>query len=374
MTFERADKEAGDQRQELLEDLCGHHETDLRPIAQMLEDQTQRLFENSRAGGISLVLSLVGGELTEIGERVLRAAVLLLVPSDLDTLGDAQTPFLSTIVGANPKLASSPAVWKRVGSRSAEVLSKLAAMNLSDEERGAVVDATIASGRDVSVDELVRFGGKVAIFRALAAFSAGQIQLSWSWRSALSAQPDTVLEWVESLPSPSVLDLELGSRFLSPKFTQARLANVWKTATGAPGNLVPRVAAFGLTLAFWEGIASSPLLATCFQPTYEALGRSRLEYEEWDWLREHAPPVAWYRDWDRCERLAAAVARLFEKQNASLESVFAVVQSRAAIRKVAAVLDDYGDTRPYLKSLRKAADASFGIGTREQRDALLGDA
>jgi hypothetical protein len=66
------------------------------------------------------------------------------------------------------------------------------------------------------------------------------------------------------------------------------------------------------------------------------------------------------------------VARLLEKQNASLETVFAVVHSRASIRKVAAILDDDRDTRRYLKSLRKAVESS-SIGTREQRDALLVD-
>ena len=132
------------------------------------------------------------------------------------------------------------------------------------------------------------------------------------------------------------------------------------------------MAAFGLTLALSEGVSTSPLLAVCFQPTYDASGSSRLEYEEWDWLREHATAVSWYRDWDRCERLAAAVARLLEKQNASLETVFAVVHSRASIRKVAAILDDDRGTRRYLKSLRKAVESS-SIGTREQRDALLED-
>jgi hypothetical protein len=52
------------------------------------------------------------------------------------------------------------------------------------------------------------------------------------------------------------------------------------------------------------------------------------------------------------------------------ELEYAVVHSRPAIRKVVAVLDDDRDTRPYLKSLRKAVEAS-SIGTREQRDALL---
>ena len=94
---------------------------------------------------------------------------------------------------------------------------------------------------------------------------------------------------------------------------------------------------------------------------------------EWEWLREQAPSVHWWRDWDKCERLAAALARLLEKQNASLETVFGIVYNRQAIRKVAAILDDDRHTRPYLKSLRKMAEASSNIGTREQRDALLED-
>lgn len=372
MVFDRAATEEGAaRRRELLQDLCGYRDTDLAPIEAMLEEQTRRLFEESRKDGISLVLSLLGDELTDVGERVLRAAVLLLVPNDLEMFGDAQAPLLSTIVGANPALASSPVLWKRVGSRSADILSQLGAVNQSDDERSAVVDAILTSGRDVSVHALVRFGGKAAIFRGLAALASGQLQLSWQWRSVLSAQPEAVLEWLEGHASPSPRELELGSRFLSPNANQARLAKVWQTGTAGAAVFAPRVAAFGLALAFAEGNSRSPLFASCFQLTYDAAGSSRLEYDEWDWLREQAPPVSWWRDWDKCERLAAALARLIEKQDASLETVFGIVHSRAAISKVAAILNDNRDTRPYLKSLRKTVESSTGIGTREQRDALL---
>jgi len=373
MVFDRANTESGAAgRRELLQGLCGHRDYDLAPIATMLEDQTRRLFEESRSEGVALVLLLLGSELAEIGERVLRAAVLLLVPNDVETFGDAQAPFLSTIVGANPALAQSPILWQRVGSRSVDVLSQLNAANLDDEARGSVIDAIFTSGRDVSVDALVRFGGKVAITRALTAHASGQLQISWQWQSAFSAQPNTVLEWLESLSCPSLRDLDLGSRVVSPKATQSRLATVWKSGTAGSASVAPRVAAFGLTLAFWEADVKSPLLAVSFQPTYDAAGSSRLEYEEWDWLREQAPSVSWYRDWDRCERLATALARLLEKQNASLETVFGIVHSRPAIKKVADVLDDNRATRPYLKALRKKAESS-AIGTREQRDALLED-
>lgn len=371
MVFDRADTESGATcRRKILQDLCRHRDADLASIAPMLEDQTRHLFATSRAEGSALIRALVGSELTDVGEHVLRAAVLLLAPNDLETFDEAHAPFLPTIVGANPQLASSSILWKWVGSRSAEVLSQLGGINLNDEERGEVVEAIIASGSDVSTDAIIRFGGKVAVFRCLNALSSGELRLSWQWRSALSAQSGDVLEWLESISSPSLRDLELGSRLVSPKVCQSRLATVWKRGTVGALAVEPRVAAFGLTLAFGEGCVKSPLLALCFQPTFGAAESSRLEHEEWDWLREQAPSVYWWRDWDKCERLAAALARLVERQNASLETVFAIVQSQQAIRKIAVVLYDNKNTRPYLKSLRKTAE-SLSVGTREQREALL---
>lgn len=372
MVFDRANAESGaDGRRELLHVLCAHRDTDLAAIASTLEDETKRLFEESRNEGVALVLMLLGSELTEVGERVLRASVLLLEPSDVGSFGDAQSPFFPTIVRAKPVLAQSPVLWQRVGVRAIDVLSELGGADLDEGARGSIVEAIFSSGCDVSVDAVVRFGGRLAIIRALSALASGQLQLSWQWTTALSAQPDTVLDWLEGLSSPSFRDLELGSRFVSPKATQSRLVAVWKRATARSGSMAPRVAAFGLTLAFWEADVKSPLLAVCFQPAYDAASWSRLEYEEWDWLRERAPPVSWYRDWDRCERLAAALARLLEHHSASLETFFGIVHSRSAIRSVVALLDDW-DTRPYLKTLRRTV-ASSSAGTREQRDALLED-
>lgn len=373
MAFDRADTELGKAgRRELINDICGRRDYDIASIASILEDQTRRLFEECRIEGIGLVLSLLDVKLTEAGERVLRTAVLLLTPSDLESFGDVQAAYLPTLVGVNHRLAQSPVLWHRVGSRSGEVLSRLGGLNLSDDDRAPIVEAIFSSSRDVSVDALVRFGGKAAVLRGLAAITSRQVQLSWPWRSVLSGQPDTVLEWLESLSLPSLDDLELGSRFVNPKTSQARLVPIWKAGTANTGVVASRVATFGLTLALWENNLSSSLLAVCFQPTYDAASNSHLEDDEWDWVREYAPSSSYWRDWDRCERLANAMAHMFEKQNASLETVFAIVHSRSAIKKIKGLLDDAKDTRRYLKSLRRAVESS-SIGRPEQRSALLED-
>lgn len=374
MVFDRAGSDEGTaRRRELLQDLCGQHDKDLSSLTALLEEQTRRLFEESRSEGCSLTISLLGAELTEVGEQVLRASLLSLTPSDVETFGDAQAPFLPTIVKANPTLATAPGLWRRAGFRSREILAQLDALELGEQERSAVVEALLASGRDAPVEALVRFAGDAAVSRVLSALTAGELSFSTQWRSALAGMSDAVIAWLEGQVALSAKELEVASRFVSPTAHGERLAKAWQNGiSGAAASISPRVAAFGLALALAER-GLSPLFATCFQPTYDALASSRLEYEEWDWLRKHAPPVSWWRDWDNCQRIAAALARRFERQDAPLETVFGILRGRAAIRKVASVLHDDRDTRPYLKSLRKASEASSSIGTREQRDALLED-
>jgi hypothetical protein len=161
MAFDRANTESGAAgRRDLLHLLCSHRDTDLAQLAPTLEDQTRRLFEESRPEGVALVLSLLGSELTEVGERALRASVRLLVPKDVETFGDAQATFLPTIVGANPTLAQSPILWQRAGGRALDILSQLDGTALDDGARGSIIEAIFNSGHDVSVDAVVRFGGR----------------------------------------------------------------------------------------------------------------------------------------------------------------------------------------------------------------------
>lgn len=371
MVFDRANTESGAPgRRELLQNLSGQSCNDFSAVAPVLEEQTQRLFEDSRSEGLALVLSLLRVDLSNVGERVLRCAVLRLEPSDLELFSETQATYLPTIVRANHRLAASRTLWCRAGYRSGEVLSQLSSIGLDHKDCAEIVDAILSAGGDISVEALLRFGGSTAVLRGLSAISSGQIQLSWPWRAAIKNQPETVVIWLESLSSASVRDLELSSEFVGPKFAQARLTTVWKAGMANTRSTGKRVAAFGLALAFGEGDVKSPLFAACFQPTYDAAENSGLQYDEWEWLRDYAPSLSFWRDWDKCQRLANAIAQLLEKQNATLETVFGIFQRRATIKKFVEMLDDDKKTRPYLKALRKRA-VSSPIGSREQIDALV---
>lgn len=372
MVFDRVVAAGGEsRRRELLQELCGQGGPGLSSVTSQVEEQTRRLFENSRTEGRSLTLSLLGAQLTDVGEHVLREAVRSLTPQDVEALGDAHTPLLPTLVTANPSLASAPGLWRRAGSRSREIIAQLDAAKLDERTRNAVVDAALAAGRDAPVEALVRFGGDAAVARVLSLVAAGDLPISAQWRGALSERPDAVLGWVESRSPLALSDLDVVSRFLGPTKRIERLAKVWESGiAAAPGTATPRVAAFGLALALAKPHSLSQLVAMCFQPTFDALETTRVDYEEWEWLRELAPARSWWRDWDKCERVAAVLARLLQEEEASLNTVFRIVRSGTAIRKIVAVLDDKWESRQYLKALRKALGALPDVGTREQRDAL----
>ena len=374
MVLDRAAMDDGPaRRRELLQELCAQRDPDLSPMASLLERQTRRLFEESRTEGCSLTISLLGAELTEVGEQVLRAAVRSLTPSDVEVFGDAQTALLPTLVGVNPSLAAAPELWRRAGFRAREILAQLDATKLEESELSAVVDAVLASGREVPVDALVGFAGDTAVSRVLSALAADKLPWSTHWRSPLSSRSGAVLGWLEGQPTLSPRELEIASWFVGPAADPERLTRAWQSGTAdTAASLTPRVAAFGLALAL-SARSLAPLLATCFQPTFDALADQRIDYDAWQWLRELAPAVSWWRDWDKCERIAATIGRLLERHDASLETVFSILRSRAAIRKVAAALHDSRDTRPYVKALRRRSVAEPAIGTGKQRDALLED-
>lgn len=372
MVFERASSEAGPSaRRELLQQLCSSREVTPERFESTLEEQTAQLFLESRTEGVALVVSLLGSTLTAVGGRVLQSAVGALVASDLDLFVDAQAPFLSTLAGANPSLAASPTLWRRAGGSAADVLAGLSAEWLGEKDRAVIVEAIFSADCDIPVDRFVNFGGKYAIFGALDAIDRGHLRLSWQWRSALSRQADMVLEWLEYQTTVTPHKLELCTKLTSPEKSSGRLVAIWEAGCSGAQALTPRVAAFGLALAFAHGNARSSLLSRCFEAVYYEASRTNLEYEAWDWLQRHASPVSRWREWDKCERLAAALARILERDDAALETVFRIVLSRQVMGSLTAVLEKDRNLRPYLNALRKAVRRAPGVGTSDQRDALL---
>jgi hypothetical protein len=336
----------------------------------ILEVEAKRLFEASRPEGCALIQHLLDADLTSHGESLLRSAVRLLSPEDLELFINGQSAFLPTIVGMNTSLAFSPVLWHSVGKRSIEILSQLRGANLTDEERLGIIDAVVSLGNEAPTEALIRFGGSIAISRLLTALANDQIQVSTNLRATLSGNPGVILEWLEHCHNISPRELELGSRYLNPKFNFEKLAEVWERGIASGNNLSSRVAAFGLALALGCGSFKRPLLTASFFKTYSSAAGLNLEYEEWEWLRDLAPAISWWRDWDKCERLAAALARVLEKYRAPLEDFLNIAIDPQVIRRIASVIRDNRSSKAYFTSLRSAAEAT-SIGTFEQRAAIF---
>jgi hypothetical protein len=242
---------------------------------------------------------------------------------------------------------------------------------------GGVVDAIIRTKAEGIADDLFRAAGETAVYAVLNAVRSGSMELDWQWKNALSRRPEVVVSWLQRSGQPSCADLALVARLVSPgdgtvRSDRARIFAAYLGRSGDHGH-DPLVAAFGLALGFREPEQGN-LIFGFFQHVFNALETDSLDYVAWEWIRDYAPSISWWRDWDKCERLAAAVARRLMGNSVPAPEFFRAVRTEAALRHVVCALDSKREGRAYRKLLRKACSRDPSLGTPTQRRILLEDA
>ncbi len=345
--------------------------------AAQIELRTQVLFATHKEACLELLRRLLTYSLSPIGERIVRTLFASVSVTDALELSESKPHLLPTMVQANPALACWPDLWSRASIDRREVLTALASSELMTPVlmRG-IVDAVISAGVKGIEDDLFRVGGELAVDRVMSALRSGAVDLGWQWRNALTRRPEAVVTWLQHCEPQTTPDLALVARLVSPSdaAVRGRCATIWAAylARNTDQNHDAVVACFGLALGLGQP-AESNLVLGFFQPVFDALEANSLEYAAWDWIRDYAPSLSWWRDWDKCERLAAAVARRLAEGRVEPLAVLRAVRNEAALRHVVRALAAKRESRNYLESLRKASSRDPGLGTTTQRRVLHGD-
>jgi hypothetical protein len=202
------------------------------------------------------------------------------------------------------------------------------------------------------------------------------MDLDWHWRNSLTRRPDAVVDWLQQ-GEQSLSDLALVAKLVSPSdaAVRSRCATIWAAYLGRNADQKddPVVASFGLALGLGQS-EQNGLVLGFFQPVFDALEANSLDHVAWNWIRDHAPSLSWWRDWDKCERLAAAIAKRLVEDSVPVPEFFRAVRSAGALRHVVRALDAKREPRSYLESLRKACSRDPSLGTATQRRVLQEDA
>ncbi len=377
--FARVEQELGISGElELLELLGTNPEAEIfLPAAVAVENRLTALFAQSRKDTVQLLDALLGMSPNTLGERVLREGCRSLNVSEVVALSAAHPEFLLTVVRANPQIATSPDLWRGIRSRGREILGAVGDANPPEDVMATIVDAVVKTNIEGVAEELVRIAGDVAVVAALDAMLKGSLHDDWHWRSALTKRAGAVLKWAVDRQEDMGDVLAVVASLLSPadRTFRKKYVELWQSRLNSRNAVSdsPRVAAFGLAIALSER-GHADLLASSFQIIFDTLALGHLDHDAWEWLRYLVPPTSWWRKWDKCERVAVAVARNLSEEEASLSTVFKTARSSSALRKVVSALDTDWNQRRYLRSLREICSNDSSIGTQEQRKIFLENA
>lgn len=363
-------------RKQLLEQVATENDLALsKAVVTLLVEQPARLFKESRHEAVKMITFLLRSKLSPAGEQILRESIALVEPSDVPGLCEAYPACASTIVRFNPMLASSTEVWRAAAHDARDLFRSLAGTNLSEEQTKLIVAAAIASNSDGLAEEVVEFGGQLAVDAALDSMRLSPGRRTHAWRVVLAKRGGEIFTWLSRQGTPVMDSLEVVTWFLDPctRTHRKAYADLWERALASPSCVATsRVASFGLALALADR-SRAQLVSKCFQSVYDSLASEGLDQDAWNWLRDLSPPSSWWRDWDKCERVAFAVAGTLARSDAPLDLVFATARTKDALKKVVSGLDDDRDRRKYLKGLRRSCRANPSVGTALQRELLLGD-
>lgn len=267
----------------------------------------------------ALILDLSSCPLNALGEQVLRSALLHAPQDELANLANARPELVGSILAEHPELAATPALWSGpypLGATFLRLLAKSPAHATLQIDK--LARAMVQAERHDLVEDAVRYLGDGSVRAFLQALDAEGREGS-DWLQVLGHYPHDVLTWLldqtavsSSLAKAIVLKLDPTSSVVVEGTDAFAKAAFSISANEMDAELAARMVAVGLQGAGAEG----PKLATAtFHVVHAALANGHLSGKAWRYLDDVMPRLAWYLEWDRCERLRRSWARAFVKQD-----------------------------------------------------------
>ena len=158
-----------------------------------------------------------------------------------------------------------------------------------------------------------------------------------------------VVGWLRRSP-PSSARLAFAIAHLDPHGEAAASfpPHAWLAAASVGfGEMSPgvrtRCAGFVLAIGFRTPTAEgAPLVALSYPDVYRAAASTRdeLPYDVWRWLSDDLPPLYWYRQWDRCERLSLGLADRFARPEWPLQEFLSAARDEDSLRQALEIARD----------------------------------
>ncbi len=306
-----------DGEAEILRELClTRNHMPFRAQDLSIRKRADRLWVTSPEEAQRLICELIEREPNPIAEQFLYGVSHAMTPDEAVDITRNNRPLLTALVRLNPGLATGAEIWRLPTEQQKDILDILLAPGGLDDRMahqviGAMLQADSSWASRVVVEEL----GDLAVAAVLDFLqAAGTDQVmgeAREWSDALRSRSSAIIRWIRSSRkrSPRVMGyiatlLDANSRDVRELGAKPWLSTARKAQPVLGGTALIEAAAFWLSLGFANPEDGAvDLVKWSFEVVHDAAAGGRLEYRSWRMVRQHLPQLAWWMDWDNCERL-----------------------------------------------------------------------
>jgi hypothetical protein len=343
-----------------------------------LPARAKHLWKTDSSGALQLFAELISRDnTTTLGNEILSSLCQSIEIEDLDSIAKIRPDFLSVIIKQNPQLAAAPVVWRLDDKWQIEIFHALMSADIVDSSVLREIVSGILSARSELVPQhALRYRDRlvVPILEWLNVNEAEIWQAARPWLQFLRAATDSVVAWLRQHQASPLLLLFLATAIPADASAVNLLApGTWQPMLGRVRTLslqdrVPVSAfLFALGLRHCDEIAIE-FFQCSFETIHEAAERSGLDYEYWRPIEIVAPALGWWREWDKCERMRAALVDRFIACNWQPSGLLDVVTRARTLEHVFGLSTSAKTRKTFLKRV-----ATSGLDTThpaEQRAVL----
>lgn len=293
-------------------------------IKQGFQERVDDLWISDRRALVNLLAKMISANLNPLGEEILLGIAKSVTLDDAVELYNDNINLFFILTKLNPSLGVSANLFKIAQNhgRERELFNVLAnSPNLTHSNKRSIITSVLNQRIDNVADDVVSLFQSDAIISALEWMdSSGNNQLSMVWRNLLHAHTKTILKWLSETKKTRIDTILYLAGLLDPKSIRASdtSISVWVdfSKTAQSSNISKKdlveFMSFILTIGFNNIDPEAALLiANSFQIIHDAAENNELPYQSWRWLENYAPSLSFWRDWDKCERLRAALVNAF---------------------------------------------------------------
>jgi hypothetical protein len=266
-------------------------------------------------------------------EQVIREIAAELQGSDL-ALREQDYAVALALIGVRPSFAAEEWAWSTDPVRQRQVLEVLKRTPQLQPQVARAIAGRLLSMDAPLITEALSVLGQSLTEEILDRLAIGEA-VGTQWSIAAASRPADVRAWLQKAPELNTESAHVVALSLAPDDPEiiSRLHMLLDVAGPTP---VEKDDVLGALLFLAARSSDRELAPRIVGSTFTALhiraAQSRLSQPAWHLVDRFLPHLAWWRDWDMCEKLRRSVADRFVSGNWAASSFLRIVKEPDVLR------------------------------------------